>query len=450
MMGLGLLQRLARPTFAHGIHPPEHKEVTRGVPIRRLPFAPQLIIHLSQHIGKPALPLVRPGQEVVRGEPIGEADGFMSLPVHAPVTGTVKSIELMPTAQGPRSEAIIIEVYPGDSQQIRYHKPRDLEQMSPQEIIQAVQDSGLVGLGGATFPSHIKMKLPQGHTVDTVIANGCECEPYLTTDHRVMLEDTENLLKGMHIAMRVSGAARGVIAVEDNKMDAVAALRAKLPEGAPLSVHALKTKYPQGAEKMVIKSVLGREVPSGGLPSEIGASVYNVSTLAQLASLLPQGHGLIERVVTITGPGVKKPGNYRVPIGTPLRYVLEQLGFTGTANELILGGPLMGMSVASLDVPITKGTAGVLVFDRPHMPDVIPASVHACIKCGKCVEVCPMHLNPSQLGLLAVKRLYDNMAEQYHLFDCFECGCCSYVCPCNIPLVQYFRIGKAIMREQRA
>jgi electron transport complex protein RnfC len=292
------------------------------------------------------------------------------------------------------------------------------------------------------------MNIPEEHHVDTVIGNGCECEPFLTTDHRVMLENTEHLVKGMQIAMRVTGARRGMIAVEDNKLDAVAAIRAKLPPDGSLSVHALKTKYPQGAEKMVIKALLNREVPAGGLPSEVGASVYNVATLAYLAALLPQGRGLIERVVTIAGTGVTKPGNYLVAIGTPMRFVLEQLGCKATAHELILGGPMMGISVASLDVPVTKATSGILVFDRAHMPDRKPTTVQPCIKCGACVEVCPMHLNPSQLGLLASKREYEVMAEKYHLFDCFECGCCSYVCPCNIPLVQYFRIAKAINREK--
>ena len=444
---MNLLRFFNRRSFAHGIHPPDFKETAKEA-IRRLSFAPQMIVPLAQHIGKPAIPIVHPGQEVVRGEPIGKADGFMSLPVHAPATGVVKDIVLMPTAQGPKTESVVIDVYPGASQQVLYDYLQDVEQMSPQEIIRAVQNTGMVGLGGAAFPTHVKMSIPYEHRVDTVIGNGCECEPFLTTDHRVMLEKTEHLIKGMQIAMRVTGARRGMIAVEDNKLDAVAAIRAKLPHDGSLSVHALKTKYPQGAEKMVIKALLDREVPAGGLPSEVGASVYNVATLAYLAELLPQGRGLIERVVTITGTGVTKPGNYLVAIGTPVRFVLEQLGVKETAHELILGGPMMGMSVASLDVPVTKGTSGILVFDRAHMPDGKPAAVRPCIKCGVCVEVCPMHLNPSQLGLLASKREYEVMADKFHLFDCFECGCCSYVCPCNIPLVQYFRIAKAINREK--
>ena len=444
---MNVLRFLRRRTFAHGIRPPDHKQTAKEA-IRRLPFASQVIVPLAQHIGRPAMPIVHPGQEVVRGEPIGKADGFRSLPVHAPVTGVVKDIVLMPTAQGPKTESVVIDVYPGASQQVLYDYLQDIEQMSPKEIIQAVQNTGMVGLGGAAFPTHVKMSIPDGHHVDTVIGNGCECEPFLTTDHRVMLENTEHLIKGMQVAMRVTGARRGMIAVEDNKLDAVSAIRAKLPPDGSLSVHALQTKYPQGAEKMVIKALLNREVPSGGLPSEVGASVYNVATLAYLAALLPQGRGLTERVVTIAGTAVTKPGNYLVAIGTPMRVVLEQLGCKGTAHEVILGGPMMGMSVASLDVPVTKGTSGILVFDRAHMPDGKPARVRPCIKCGACVEVCPMHLNPSQLGLLAGKREYEVMAEKFHLFDCFECGCCSYVCPCNIPLVQYFRIAKAINREK--
>ncbi|MDJ0861278.1 MAG: electron transport complex subunit RsxC [Gammaproteobacteria bacterium] len=445
---MGLLS-FFRPSFHHGIHPAQHKD-TGDAPIRRLPFAERLVIPLGQHIGKPARPIVHRGQEVVRGEPIAEADGFLSVPIHAPATGTIRGIELAPTARGPKADAILLDVLHGSSQEVLYGAPQDLDALSREELVRAVQETGMVGLGGAAFPTHAKMTMPDGHHVDTVLVNGCECEPYLTTDHRVMLEDTENLIKGVRIAMRATGAERALIGVEDNKMDAVEAIRAKLPADDSMTVHALRTKYPQGAEKMVIKALTGREVPSGGLPSAVGVSVFNVASLAQLGTLMPRGQGLIERVVTVTGPAIERPGNYLVPLGTPIRFVLDTLGRESGPGSVVLGGPMMGSAIASLDVPVTKGTSGILVFRHAPGAEHLGRQVQPCIKCGRCVEACPLSLNPSQLGLLAAKREYDAMAEQYHLFDCFECGSCSYVCPSYIPLVQYFRIAKAILRERSA
>jgi len=447
---MGILNLLRRNTFERGIHPQEHKELTCSLPIRRLPFAPTLIVPLSQHAGAPAIPLVKPGQEVVRGEPVASANGFVSAPLHAPATGVVESIQLMPSARGPKAESIVINVYQGSSQEVLYSAPRDVDSMAPEEIIQAVQDTGMVGLGGAAFPTHVKMKPPPEHKIDTLVVNGCECEPYLTCDHRLMLEQTDNLLSGIRIVMRALGVDRAMIGIEDNKMDAVDAIARQLAANSPISVHAVQTKYPQGAEKMLIESLLGRRVPSGSFPSAVGVSVFNVSTLAQIGALLPMGEGVIERVVTVTGPGVEHPGNYLVPVGTPVRFLLEFAGSTPRqAHELILGGPMMGMSVASLDVPVTKAVSGLVLLEASDA-DLREVKVQPCIRCAYCVEACPMHLNPSTLGLLAAKAEYETMAKQFHLNDCFECGCCSYVCPSNIPLVQYFRIAKAINREKAA
>jgi electron transport complex protein RnfC len=263
-----------------------------------------------------------------------------------------------------------------------------------------------------------------------------------------MLEQPDSIMAGIRIAMRATGATRAVIGIEDNKPDALAKLREHLPQDIPVTVAAVETKYPQGAEKILIKSLFGLEVPAGGLPAEVGIAVYNVGTLAQMGDLLPRSRGLIERVVTVSGPGVLKPGNYRVPIGTPLRFLLEQTGMTPEAHEVILGGPMMGMSVASLDVPVTKAVSGVVVLDAQN-PDLAQRQVMPCIKCSACLEACPVYLNPSMLGQLAQHREYDRMAKEYYLDQCFECGCCSYVCPSNIPLTQYFRIAKAINREYR-
>lgn len=446
---MGFLSPLQRHnSFRHGIYPLEHKELTAGKPIKRLAFAPLLVIPLSQHRGQPAVPLVKAGQEVVRGEPIARAEGFMSVPMHAPATGVVTGIDLCHTAQGPKTEAIYLKVYQAATQRVLYEMERDPCSLSPEEIVAATQEAGLVGLGGAAFPTHAKMRPPLGRTIHTLVANGCECEPYLTCDHRIMLERTDYLLRGVRIAMRTVGAQQAIIGVEDNKLDAVAAIRARLPADVRIRVEAVETKYPQGAEKMLIRSLLGKEVPSGRLPAEIGVAVFNVGTLAQLGELLPQSRGLIERVVTVSGPGIHSPGNYLVPIGTPLRFLLEQAGVTPDSTTVILGGPMMGMSVASLDVPITKAVSGVVVLEREEDDDG-PRQVYPCIKCSYCLDACPMQLNPSMLGQLASHREYARMEEDYHLNDCFECGCCSYVCPSNIPLTQYFRIAKAINREAR-
>ena len=436
-------------TFSFGgIHPLEHKELTASLPIRRLPFAPELAVLLAQHRGAPAVPIVKVGQEVVRGEPIARAAGFVSVPMHAPATGVVRAIDLCATAEGPKAEAIFIKVYEAATQAVLYDAPVDVEAMSPDEIVLAVQDAGLVGLGGAAFPSHVKLKPPKDKVIETVVVNGCECEPYLTCDHRIMLEKTDQLLRGVRIALRATGAKRAMIGVEDNKLDAVRAIAAKLPADGTITVHAVETKYPQGAEKMLIDSLLGKQVPSGGLPADIGVAVFNVGTLAQIGELLPRGRGLIERVVTVSGPGVERPGNYLVPVGTPIRFLLEHVGTKSDANEVILGGPMMGMSVASIDVPVTKAMSGIVVYEKDHA-DQKHRFVFPCIKCARCVEACPMHLNPSMLGQLARKRQYDVMEQQFNLNDCFECGCCAYVCPSNIPLTQYFRIAKAINREQK-
>ncbi|WP_435685457.1 electron transport complex subunit RsxC, partial [Sedimenticola selenatireducens] len=441
-MGLLNLFKRAR-TFRHGVHPMDHKEQTAHLAIKRLPFAPKVYVPLAQHIGAPAVALVKPGQEVVRGEPIAEAGGFVSVPMHAPVTGIVRSIDhLVPTAAGPKTPAIVIETYEAATQEVLYGLDQDLDTLTRDELIKAVQASGMVGLGGAAFPSHVKLLPPEGKIIETLIINGCECEPYLTCDHRVMLEQTDRLIAGIRTIMRATGARQAIIGVEDNKLDAVKAIRDKLPAGEAISCEAVETKYPQGAEKMLIKSLLNREVPSGGLPVDIGVAVYNVGTMAQLGELIPRSRGLIERVVTVSGPGVGKPGNYLVPIGTPLRFLMEQVGSSSEANEVIVGGPMMGMTVASLDVPVTKGLSGVVVFEV-EAEDQQERPVYPCIKCGACLDACPINLNPSMLGQLASVRQYDVMAADFHLNDCFECGCCSYVCPSNIPLTQYFRIAKA-------
>jgi len=441
------LQFFKRKSFPHGIVLSECKETTSGKDIRRLAFAPSLMFPLSQHIGQPSVPVVNQGQEIVRGELIADADGFMSVPLHASASGIIERIGFAPSLRGPKEKSIIIKPYPGSDQALQPGPERDYEQMSTQEIITAVQEMGMIGLGGAGFPTHVKMTVPAGRSVDTVIVNGCECEPFLTTDHQIMIEQIEHLILGIRIAMKSVKAECAVIGIEDNKLDVLQSIRSTLPTDGNIQIEVLGTKYPQGAEKMLTKALLDREIPSGGLPADIGVVIFNVATLTQIGVLLPRHLPLIERVVTITGPGINKPGNFLAPLGTPIGFILKQLGYSGNVNRVILGGPMMGFAASSMEVPITKSIGGLLVLEKESINH--SEKIYPCIKCSKCLQACPISLNPSMLGMLAEKREYEAMASNYHLNDCFECGCCSYVCPSNIPLVQYFRIAKAINQEDQ-
>ncbi len=441
------LQIFKRKSFPHGIVLSECKETTSGKDIRRLAFAPSLIFPLSQHIGQPSVPIVKQGQEVVRGEIIAEADGFMSVPLHASASGIVERIGFAPSLRGPKEKSIIIKPHPGSDQSLHEGPERDYENMNVKEIISAVQEMGMIGLGGAGFPTHVKMNVPVGKTVDTIIVNGCECEPFLTTDHQIMIEKIEYLILGIRIVMKALNVKRAIIGIEDNKLDVLEGIRSVLPTDGNIQIEALVTKYPQGAEKMLAKALLDREIPSGGLPMDIGFCIFNVATLTQIGLLLPRQQPLIERVVTITGPGINKPGNFIAPLGTPIGFILEQLGYSGNVNRVILGGPMMGFAAASMEVPITKSIGGILVLEQESINN--SQKIYPCIKCSKCLQSCPINLNPSMLGMLAEKREYETMESNYHLNDCFECGCCSYVCPSKIPLVQYFRIAKAVNRENK-
>jgi electron transport complex protein RnfC len=443
------MRLLGLKTFRHGVHPPENKDETADMAIRQFPFAPQLIVPLSQHAGKPAIAEVREGQEVVRGQRIARPDGFVSVSMHAPASGVVRRIGLNPGIGGKMVHSIFIEPFPGSTQEVAEGTPCLLESATNEEIVAAIQDAGIVGLGGAAFPTHVKLKLPEGKTVDTLIINGIECEPYLTTDHRVMLEQRDDIFNGIRYLLRVTGASRAIVGVEANKPDAVEHLREGLPPDLPADVETLRVKYPQGAEKMLITALLGREVPSGGLPLDAHALCVNVATTAEIGRLLPHGWGIQERVITITGPAVKHKGNYRIPIGTPLRFLLEEVGVQDDVNRVFLGGPMMGAAASSLEIPITKGTSGVTAFtdsaaERTHH------AVQPCIRCAYCVDACPIFLNPAQLGQLALNEEYGRMADEFNLMDCFECGSCSFVCPSYIPLVQQFRMAKAAVRKARA
>jgi electron transport complex protein RnfC len=440
------MRLLGLKTFRHGIHPPESKDETSGLAIRQFPFAPLLIIPLAQHLGRPSLPAVQEGQEVARGQRIARPDGFMSVSMHAPASGVVRRIALTPSITGRMVQGIFLEPHPGSTQEVVGGEPCPLETATPDEIVGAIQDAGIVGLGGAAFPTHVKLKIPEGTSADVLIINGSECEPYLTTDHRVMLEQRDDIYTGIRYLLKATGAERAIIGIEANKSDAGAHLREGLPDDLPVVVEVLSVKYPQGAEKMLITALLGREVPSGGLPLDAHALCVNVATTAEIGRLLPRGRGIQERVITITGPAVKKKGNYRIPIGTPLRFLLETVGVEADVNRVFLGGPMMGQAASSLDIPITKGTSGVVAFTDTEAEGT-HRRTYPCIRCGYCVDACPIFLNPSELGILAANQEYQRMAQEFHLMDCFECGSCSFVCPSHIPLVQQFRVAKTAFRK---
>ncbi len=433
-------------SFRHGVHPPELKELTESVAIRRLPFPEEVILPLSQHAGKPAVPIVKVGDKVERGDKIAEADGFVSSPVHASATGRVEDIDLWPHPSGNYQPAIRIAVDPHSAQEARTRLIPEWEGLSREELVASVKEAGVVGLGGAAFPTHVKLSPPADKQPRILILNGSECEPYLTTDHRTMAEFPERVHLGVRIMMKCLGVEKAMIGVERNKPDAIEALRSTLPTDIDVSVHPVTVKYPQGAEKMLIDTLLGEEVPSGGLPMDVGVVVQNVASVATIAEVFETGLPLIERIVTVTGHGVVKPANLIVPVGTKLQYLLDACGgIKNSATEIIFGGPMMGAPQSNFDVPITKGTTGVVVLDEAHSK---AQHSYPCIKCGHCLDSCPVFLNPQLLGSLAKAGRYEEMMDA-HLMDCMLCGCCSFACPSNIPLSQLFQQSKAAARKQQ-
>jgi electron transport complex protein RnfC len=436
-----------RLTFRHGVHPPELKGLTEAENIRRMPFPDEVVLPLSQHTGAPAKLIVKEGDKVERGDKIAVSDGFISSPVHASASGTVAAVELWPHPLGDYQTAVRIAVEKYSAQVPRPRIVPEWEGLSPKGIVQAVQDAGVVGLGGAAFPTHVKLSPPEDAKIDTVIINGCECEPYLTTDHHIMSEYPERVHLGIRIMMKALGVDRVMIGIEKNKPDAIEAIRATLPTDINVTVHPLTVKYPQGAEKMLIEALLGREVPSGKLPMNVGVVVQNVGSAATIAEVFETGLPLIERIVTVTGRGVKEPANLIVPVGTKVRELIEACGgMTDDAHEIVFGGPMMGAPQASLDVPVLKGTTGVLVLSKD---ETRRQESYSCIRCGYCLDACPVFLNPQLLGKIAIAGRYED-AEDHHIWDCMLCGCCSYVCPSNIPLSQLFAVTRTALRRAKA
>ncbi|MDX1739758.1 MAG: electron transport complex subunit RsxC, partial [Rhodothermales bacterium] len=434
-------------TFRHGVHPHDYKELTHDRRIERIPFMDELVLPLSQHLGSPARPVVKEGDYVFRGQLIAESTGFVSSNLHAAATGTVSGVQLRNHPSGKVTESIVLRPDPVSPQVLHDEREIDWKSLSPQEIIDRIAWGGFVGLGGAAFPTHVKLTVPEDKNVRFFLVNAVECEPYLNSDYRALLERHESIFLGTEIVMKALGAEIAYIGVEMNKVDAIDFLRRHKPDHLACEIVPLETKYPQGAEKMLTEAVLDIEIPSGRLPIDVQVIVNNVGTVSGIGDLFRYNQPLVERIVTVTGPGIRQPSNLLVPIGTRLSDVIAYCGgMTDNVRQVLFGGPMMGSAQRFLDVPIMKGTSGILFLTDF---EVFPREEYPCIKCQRCVDACPVFLNPSRLGSLAKARLYDDMMD-WHIMDCIECGSCSYVCPSNIPLVQRFRVAKVLLREQKA
>ena len=440
------MAKLAK-TFRGGIHPHEFgkgKAATNAQPVRTAKVPARVAISMSQHVGAPCTPLVKPGEHVLMGQKVGDPIGFMGAPVHSSVSGTVKAIEPRMLANGVSVQAIIIENDFKDEWDPTLVPPENPDGMTAQELIDYMRKCGIVGLGGAAFPTSIKLSPPKEDHIDYLILNGAECEPFLTCDHRKMLEDPKGIVEGLKYAMRASGADHGIIAIEENKPDAIEAMQ-KATEGTPFTVQPLEVKYPQGGEKQLVLAVTGRQVPSGKLPKDAGCIVMNVSTAAAINDALTTGKPMVERTVTITGD-VPNPSNLRARIGTSIGELIDECGgMPDDTLKVISGGPMMGQALSRPETPIVKATGGVLLINRTHASKT-PES--ACIRCGSCVEACPMHLMPLRLNELIMHNRFDQAADMNAL-DCIECGSCSYVCPAKRELALSIRMGKREIQRRR-
>ena len=428
-----------------GIHPIHEKRFTSSVAVKDLKLPGKVVIPLSQHIGAPCEPLVKIGDSVRKYQKIGEAKGFISASVHASISGKVIAIGKFPHPSGNQSNSIVIESDGKDEPVEGLTEHPDYLKLDPKELKDIIVNAGIVGMGGATFPTHVKLNPPKEKKIDTVLLNGAECEPYLTADDRLMVEMSREVVEGMKILMHIMGVQEGHIGIEDDKPAAIEAMR-KAASGTGIRISVLEKKYPQGAEKQLIKSILGREVPSGGLPMDIGVVVQNVGTAVAVYHAVRYGIPLIERIVTVTGQGIQKPGNLRVRIGTLLDHVITECGgLAGEPGKILFGGPMMGIAQHTLHVPVLKGTSGILVIPKE---DVLLKDFTACIRCGRCVQACPIRLLPNMYSVFAEAGKPKD-AEKYYILDCIECGCCTYVCPSRRPIVHQIRYIKAEMRKAK-
>lgn len=439
-------------TFAKGgVHPAENKLAAKS-PIEVLPVPTQVVIPISQHIGAPSEPIVVKGDMVKVGQVIAKSTGFVSTNIHSSVSGKVAKVDKMMDSSGYKKTCVIIDVE-GDEWLETIDRSTELKKeitATKEEIVQKVLESGVVGLGGATFPSHVKISIPKGKKAEALIINGVECEPYLTADHRLMLEKGDEMMLGIKILMKALVVERTIIGIENNKKDAIKYLSELSANYPGIEVMALKVKYPQGGEKQLIKAAVNREVPSGGLPIDVGAVVHNVGTALAVYEAVQKNKPLFERIVTVTGKSISKPCNLMVRIGTPVNDLVEFAGgLPEDTGKIINGGPMMGKAINDLNIPVVKGTSGILIMQDKEASRRTPVT---CIRCAKCVSICPMGLEPFLLSKESKLKLYER-AESDRIMDCIECGSCSFECPANLPLLDYIRLGKSevgkIMRARK-
>jgi electron transport complex protein RnfC len=434
-------------SFRGGIHPDDKKPFTHHKPIEVLPPPEYVTLPLSMHIGAPCETLVKVGDEVLMGQIIADSTAPVSSPIHASISGTVTEIGLKPHPNGSLVQSIVIH----NDEQERYAETvapyGSVESLTSDELLQIIRDSGIVGMGGAAFPTHAKIQSGMGK-VSVVLINGCECEPYITSDHRLMLEAPEEIIGGLKILMKIFQVTRGIIAIEANKRDAIESIRKMLPRNnTGIEVKSLTTHYPQGAEKQLIDAVLHREVPPGSLPADVGTAVFNVGTVAAIHRGVTTGLPLIQRIITVSGGAVSNAKNLMVRIGTSMETVFSATGgFRETPGKVLMGGPMMGISQFDLTAPVIKATNSLLAFSRT---DLDSQRERLCIRCGKCVQICPLRLEPIYLYLYERKNRLD-MLDKLHINDCIECGCCSYVCPGHLHLVHSIRTGKQMVRALSA
>ncbi|MDC7288002.1 electron transport complex subunit RsxC [Blautia schinkii] len=425
-----------------GVHPTENKEFSEHISLERFPEPKVAVISMSQHLGAPANPIVQVGDTVKVGQKIGEAAGFISAPVHSSVSGTVIAVEpRMHATRGSEVMAVVIESDGKNTLHESVKPNKGYEDLTPDEIIEIVREAGIVGMGGAGFPTSVKLK--PNKPIEAILLNGCECEPYLTADHKVFMEFADDIIYGLKAMIKTVDAEKGIIVIEDNKPDAVALMEAKIADCDNIEVVTAKTKYPQGAEKMLIKRVMGRQVPRGGLPADVGVVVSNISTVKAISDAIQKGMPLIERVASVTGEKIKNPGNYIVKIGTSVKELIDYCGGVTDDDVLIkMGGPMMGFVLSDLNVPMMKGSNGIIAINTDQTQEV------ACIKCGRCVDVCPMELTPLYFAKLADEKDWVGMRDR-NVLDCVECRCCDYICSSKIPIVSKIKAGKNAIREMK-
>lgn len=421
-----------------GIHPEENKQYAKDHFIENFHIPHKVIITLSQHLGKPAKPLVKKGDLVSEGQLIGEKDGKFSANIYSSIPGKVLDVGAYPSPNNQKAPSVVIQLE-GEFKKGK-EEQTDWQKLKKEKIIERITQSGIVGMGGATFPTDIKLSIPPGKKVDTLIINGVECEPFLTCDYRLMIERTNEIIEGIKILKKVLNVKKVFIGIELNKKDAIMKfINAASKKG--MEVIPLKVKYPQGGEKQLIKAITEKEVPSGGLPFDVGVVVYNIGTVLAVRDAVIFQKPFIERVVTVTGDIVKKPGNYKIKIGTTLKEIIDEVELKQDAGKIIFGGPMMGLSVTSLETPVTKGTCGILFLSKKQEKKIKYDKYRDCVHCSKCLKSCPAGLNPAMLSILSEKEKYEDMSE-YNINDCMECGCCNYVCPANRPIVQLIKLGK--------